>query len=216
MTKKKAPKQPTKKVAKKLKPATKTTTAEKIARQFQGDGQPRQKSRKVKKEQTPRGSGNDAAERIKAGISGGGVSVYWETDEEEGERCCAEVHDEDVNGEDVNFEVLLLLLDVTERPEIRTQNPELIRRVFGDDGFLRVNVDKRPSRKEFEQIHDRLLALRQLVLEPTKDQAVDLAGHREQAVRDYAISRMAEWHKRWKNEKQQSKRPAPERRYYRV
>lgn len=121
-----------------------------------------------------------------------------------------------MHGEDVNFEVLLLLLDVTERPEIRTQNSEFVRLAFGDDGFLRVNVDKRPSRKEFEQIHDRLLALRHLVLEPTEVQAVDLAGHREQAVRDYALSRMAEWHKRWKNEKQQSTRPAPERRYYRV
>jgi hypothetical protein len=41
------------------------------------------------------------------------------------------------------------------------------------------------------------LTVRRLLQQPTQAEAVELLAHDHEAVRDYARSHMAEWHKRW-------------------
>ena len=132
--------------------------------------------------------------RLEAGINGGEVFVYFEVNADGDGRCYALIDDNRVDRP-----VLCLLLNDTAPPRFIAQFRPLI-----EDKRLLVDLDTRPSQEDFEKLHDRCIATLQIMREPTKEQAVVLAAHKEQTVRNYALAHMQDWSESWKCRKPRS------------
>jgi hypothetical protein len=129
-------------------------------------------------------------------IEGDGVVVRWV---ESKERYFAFV---EFNG--LDCDVFLSLLAGTDYPYITANHSTWT--VYSDEP-RQFTLDIYfaafpPTTAQVEDAHRRIVTARQTVLFPTKEQAVDLASHPKEKVRDYARARMAEWHRRWEKEAQ--------------
>ena len=128
--------------------------------------------------------------RMEAAINGGGVLVYWDVNADGEGRCYAEIEDERIDRA-----VLRLLLNDSAPPHFMPQSWPF--KLF-EDKRLAVALYTRPSEQDFEKLHDRCRDALQIMREPTKEQAIILVAHKEQIVRNYALSHMQRWSASWK------------------